>query len=134
MNSFCHWIGMADVFSQSHWDAWKAVGWLGNAVFFSRFIVQWYLTEKRRQVVIPSAFWWLSLAGALLLFVYGLHLGDWVFIFAYAFTWIPYVRNLVIHHRHKAAQQLCAACEATCVPTARFCHHCGTRLPQTQAG
>jgi lipid-A-disaccharide synthase-like uncharacterized protein len=110
-------------------DFWKCLGWAGNVVFFSRFMVQWYYTEKRRQVVVPSAFWWLSLAGALLLFIYGLHLGDWVFIFSYAFVWIPYVRNLMIHHRHKAARQLCASCETVCLPAARFCHQCGVKLP-----
>jgi lipid-A-disaccharide synthase-like uncharacterized protein len=111
-----------------HWNFWKYLGWMGNVVFFSRFMVQWYYTEKRRQVVVPSAFWWLSLAGSMLLFIYGLHTRDSVFIFAYAFTWIPYVRNLIIHRRHQSAQQWCTACETTCVPAARFCHQCGTRL------
>src|SRR5512136_1393911 len=92
-----------DRFLGIQWHFWKYVGWLGNVVFFSRFMVQWYCTEKRRQVVVPSGFWWLSLAGSLLLFTYGLHTRDSVFIFAYAFTWIPYVRNLVIHHRHQAS-------------------------------
>ena len=47
------------------WSVWKVVGWLGNAVFFSRFFVQWYATEKKKQVVVPQAFWWLSLVGSL---------------------------------------------------------------------
>ncbi len=69
------------------WHVWKVVGWLGNAVFFSRFVVQWYATEKRKQVVVPSAFWWLSLTGSLLLLAYALfYQKDSVFIFAYAFT------------------------------------------------
>ena len=90
------------------WHVWKVVGWLGNAVFFSRFVVQWYATEKRKQVVVPSAFWWLSLSGSLLLLAYALfYQKDSVFIFAYAFTWIPYIRNLIIHRRHKNAHILC---------------------------
>src|SRR5581483_11170354 len=85
------------------WSVWKIVGWAGNVVFFSRFMVQWYATEKKKQVVVPAAFWWLSLVGSLCLLSYGIYKRDSVFIFAYLFTWIPYVRNLIIHHRHKDA-------------------------------
>jgi lipid-A-disaccharide synthase-like uncharacterized protein len=110
------------------WDAWKVLGWLGNAVFFSRFFVQWYATEKLKRVVVPTAFWWLSLAGSFLLLVYSLHKRDSVFIFAYLFTWIPYIRNLVIHHRHADAHQDCPACRESCPPQAKFCPACGTKL------
>jgi lipid-A-disaccharide synthase-like uncharacterized protein len=116
------------------WSVWKVIGWLGNAIFFSRFFVQWYATEKRKQVVVPVAFWWLSLAGSLLLLGYAVfHDRDSVFIFAYAFTWIPYIRNLVIHRRHAAAHLSCPACEADCPPRAIFCSACGTRVrPEAQ--
>lgn len=111
------------------WNVWKVVGWTGNAVFFSRFFVQWYVTERKKQVVVPVAFWWLSLAGAVLLFSYALfYRQDSVFIFAYAFTWIPYVRNLVIHRRHLRGYLSCPACGASCPPPASFCMACGTRL------
>lgn len=111
------------------WHFWKVIGWLGNAVFFSRFFVQWYATEKKKQVVVPLLFWWLSLAGSLLLFSYALfYQRDSVFIFAYAFTWIPYTRNLVIHRRHRQAHLDCPACQAVCPPHSNFCFACGTRL------
>src|SRR5437667_2491929 len=93
------------------WSVWKVVGWLGNLVFFSRFFVQWYATEKQKRVVVPVTFWWLSLVGSILLFGYALfYRRDSVFIFAYAFTWIPYVRNLLIHRRYQSAQSQCAQC------------------------
>ena len=112
------------------WTWWKVVGWCGNLVFFSRFFVQWYATEKKKQVVVPVAFWWLSLAGSLLLFAYALfYKRDSVFIFAYAFTWMPYIRNLVIHHRHLQAQRRCPKCAVLCLPHANFCAVCGTALP-----
>jgi lipid-A-disaccharide synthase-like uncharacterized protein len=112
------------------WNFWKIVGWIGNGVFFSRFLVQWYATEKRKQVVVPTAFWWLSLAGSLLLFAYALfYRRDSVFIFAYAFTWIPYVRNLLIHRRHRLAHITCTACGQASPPAARFCSRCGAPLP-----
>ncbi len=107
------------------WHAWKVIGWMGNAVFFSRFFVQWYATEKQKKVVVPSSFWWLSLAGSLILLAYGLQRRDSVFIFAYAFTWIPYIRNLVIAHRYKKAHLQCAGCGFDTPPHARFCPQCG---------
>jgi len=110
------------------WGVWKVVGWLGNAVFFSRFFVQWYATEKLKRVVVPTAFWWLSLAGSLLLLTYSLHKEDSVFIFAYLFTWITYIRNLMIHRRHAQAHIDCPSCGKSCPPDSNFCLACGTRL------
>lgn len=110
------------------WSVWKVIGWLGNAVFFSRFFVQWYATEKKKRVVVPTAFWWLSLAGSLLLLIYSLRQEDSVFIFAYLFTWIPYTRNLIIHYRHKNAHTACPGCGKSCPPLSNFCPNCGTKL------
>jgi lipid-A-disaccharide synthase-like uncharacterized protein len=110
------------------WSVWKVLGWLGNAVFFSRFFVQWYATEKLRRVVVPTAFWWLSLTGSLLLLVYSLRQRDSVFIFAYAFTWIPYIRNLIIHRRHEEAHLDCSDCGKRCAPQSNYCSNCGAKL------
>ena len=104
---------------------------MGNAIFSTRFLVQWYATEKRGQVVVPPLFWWLSLAGSLLLLSYAIfHERDSVFIFAYAFTWIPYIRNLLIHRRNERAQIPCPACKIPAPGTANFCAACGTKLPK----
>ena len=110
------------------WHFWKFIGWAGNVVFFSRFVVQWIATEKRKKVVVPASFWWLSVIGSLLLLVYGIHRKDSVFIFAYLFTWIPYIRNLVIHYRNQAKQQHCASCHSAASPRAIYCSHCGAKL------
>ncbi|HUR44497.1 MAG TPA: lipid-A-disaccharide synthase N-terminal domain-containing protein, partial [Candidatus Saccharimonadales bacterium] len=101
------------------WNFWKYLGWLGNAVFFSRFLVQWWATEKRKQVVIPNAFWYLSLAGSFILLAYSFHKRDSVFIFAYLFTWIPYIRNLMISHRMKKAMPSCTECRTAAPEHAR---------------
>jgi len=53
---------------------------------------------------------------------------DSVFIFAYAFTWIPYIRNLVIHRRHAAAHLDCPGCGASCPPRSNYCSACGRQL------
>jgi lipid-A-disaccharide synthase-like uncharacterized protein len=110
------------------WGVWKAVGWLGNFVFSTRFLVQWYATEKLKRVVVPNTFWWLSLVGSLLLLSYSIHKRDSVYIFAYGFAWIPYIRNLIIQRRHAAAHLDCPGCGKLCPPHSNFCYSCGTRL------
>jgi lipid-A-disaccharide synthase-like uncharacterized protein len=114
------------------WSVWKVIGWTGNAVFFSRFFLQWYATEKKKQVVVPVGFWWLSLIGSLLLLIYGLHRRDSVFIFAYLFTWIPYIRNLIIHYRHKDSHLMCH-CGVESPPIANFCSSCGEKIKKGEA-
>lgn len=135
MDAFANLLWHGDKFLGIEWHTWKIVGWFGNLVFFSRFMVQWYATERMKQVVVPAAFWWLSITGSLLLFSYALfHKRDSVFIFAYAFTWIPYARNLVIHHRHRRAHLGCPECGVACPPGSRFCHQCGAPLlPKAQS-
>ena len=110
------------------WNAWKVVGWCGNAVFFSRFIVQWYATEKSKRVVVPVAFWWLSLLGSLLLLVYAFRQTDSVFIYAYLFPWIPYTRSLIIHYRHQKAHTICVGCEQKIPPQSNYCPNCGVKV------
>lgn len=111
---------------------WNVIGWIGQFVFFSRFFVQWYVTEKRKQVVVPSAFWYLSIAGSLLLLTYAVFYDKhYVVIFSYAFSWIPYIRNLIIHYRHKEAHLDCPGCHKSCAPEWKYCSECGTRLSST---
>jgi len=116
------------------WSVWKVLGWMGNAVFSSRFIVQWYATEKHKRVVVPVIFWWLSLTGSLLLLIYALHQTDSVFIYAYLFPWIPYLRNLIIHHRHEKAQMDCGDCGEKAPPRSNFCPRCGAKLAVGASG
>ena len=115
------------------WHFWKFVGWAGNFLFTSRFFVQWWATEKHKRVVVPDAFWWLSLSGSGCLLAYGFYQRDSVFIFAYLFTWIPYIRNLMIGHRANQALRDCANCQSACGPAMKFCPECGVKLNLVQA-
>ena len=55
---------------------WIAVGFLGQALFFGRFFVQWIASERSKQSVIPRAFWYLSLAGGSVLLMRDV--GEWL--------------------------------------------------------
>jgi len=127
-----HLLWFDDKFLGITWNAWKIIGWCANGVFSTRFIVQWYATEKRKQVVVPPLFWWLSLAGSLLFLAYAIfYEKDSVFILAYAFNWLPYCRNLIIHHRHERSRQIYPDCGVKAPAAANFCGQCGARLAAT---
>ena len=78
---------------------WLAIGIAGVAVWMARHLVQWWISERLGRSVLPAAYWWLSIAGSLLLLGYAIHRVDWVFMLAYALSPIPYVRNLVLQRR-----------------------------------
>ena len=97
--------------TETHWlmqvllvDSWPRVwlalfGLAAQGIFMSRMMVQWIATERARQSVVPVAFWWLSLAGAVMLLIYGILDRDIVIILAQSFGFIVYARNLwFIHH------------------------------------
>ena len=84
---------------------WVVIGWCGQAMFFLRFLIQWIVSERRRQSVIPTAFWYLSIAGAIGLLAYSLWRRDPVFIVGQLMGLAVYVRNLQWHscqHRSQA--------------------------------
>lgn len=111
------------------WTPWEILGWTGNLLFTSRFFVQWWATEKHRRVVVPPVFWWLSMAGSGCLLAYGFSQKNSVFIFAYLFTWIPYIRNLIIGSRVARQRQTCRDCGTPAAGPGHFCAQCGVRLP-----
>ena len=78
-----------------------ALGFAGQVIFSLRFLVQWICSEKRKQSYIPLSFWYLSLGGAVLLFMYALLRHDPVFIAGQFFGIIIYLRNLALILRHK---------------------------------
>ncbi len=82
---------------------WLAIGLAGTALWTVRFPVQWILAERRGYSTLPPAFWWMSLAGSLLLTAYAAYKPDVVFILAYALAPIPVVRNLMLIRRGRHA-------------------------------
>ena len=73
---------------------WLGVGFLGQALFSMRFIIQWITSEKQKKSVIPTAFWYFSLAGGVTLLSYAIFRQDPVFILGQAGGLLVYSRNL----------------------------------------
>ncbi len=77
---------------------WLAIGFLGEAVFGTRFLVQWIASERKKKSVIPVAFWYLSLLGSLILLAYAIFRMDPVIIAGFSLNLFIYVRNLYLIH------------------------------------
>ena len=81
---------------------WKMVGLLGSLLFTSRWFVQLYYTRKLGRVVMPLAFWWLSVAGsAMLLAYFVIGKNDSIGIISNFFPVFVSVYNLGVHLRHR---------------------------------
>ena len=77
---------------------WIGIGFAGQLLFTSRFLVQWIASERRRESVVPVAVWWVSLAGGVTLLSYALWRHDPVFILGQAMGLVVYARNLALIH------------------------------------
>ncbi|MDD5580188.1 MAG: lipid-A-disaccharide synthase N-terminal domain-containing protein [Methylobacter sp.] len=82
---------------------WLAIGFVGQALFSARFLVQWLKSEKEKKSVFPIAFWYFSIAGGITLLAYAIYRQDPVFIVGQATGLFIYFRNLyfVLHERKK---------------------------------
>jgi lipid-A-disaccharide synthase-like uncharacterized protein len=79
------------------WEMWwLLLGLLAQAVFLSRWIIQWVTSEVRRESVMPVLFWWCSLLGATMLLVYFIGRREPIGVLGQAFGWTVYSRNLYL--------------------------------------
>jgi lipid-A-disaccharide synthase-like uncharacterized protein len=78
--------------------AWIVIGFMGQALFSARFIVQWLASERVRRSIVPRAFWYFSLAGGVTLLAYAIHKRDPVFIAGQGLGLFVYLRNIYLIH------------------------------------
>jgi len=80
---------------------WVAIGFFGQFLFSGRMLLQWLVSERKRQSVITESFWWFSLLGAVALFTYSVWRQDPVYILGQASGIVIYARNLRLIHKQK---------------------------------
>jgi len=83
--------------------SWLILGFLGQALFSMRFLIQWVYSERNKRSIIPTAFWYFSLAGGLTLFSYALLRQDPVFIAGQGLGLFIYIRNLMLIKKEKSS-------------------------------
>ena len=77
------------------------IGFLGQGIFASRFVIQWLYSEKKGESAIPLAFWYLSIFGGLGLLTYAIFRKDPVIITGQIFGIFIYTRNLILIYKKK---------------------------------
>lgn len=87
--------------SKFNFDFWTLWGFVGQVIFFLRFFVQWWATEKKKESVIPDSFWYLSVIGTLILIVYAWKREDLVFVVGFSLTLVVYSRNIYFARKKK---------------------------------
>jgi lipid-A-disaccharide synthase-like uncharacterized protein len=80
---------------------WLVVGFTGQLLFTARFLVQWLASEKKRDSIVPVAFWWFSLMGGVTLLSYAIYRRDPVIILGQGMGLVVYVRNLMLLEKAK---------------------------------
>jgi lipid-A-disaccharide synthase-like uncharacterized protein len=80
---------------------WLGIGFTAQAMFMMRFVIQWLASEKARRSVVPEAFWYWSLAGGFMLFVYAVYRLDPVFMLGQGTGLFIYARNLYFIRRSR---------------------------------
>ena len=88
---------------------WLLIGFMGQALFTGRFVVQWFKSEIVGKSVIPLAFWYFSVGGGVVLLAYAIHKMDPVFIAGQAGGLVVYARNLFLIFREKAEERHAAS-------------------------
>ena len=88
---------------------WLAIGFFGQFLFASRFMIQWFKSELAGRSVIPVAFWYCSLGGGVVLLAYAVHKMDPVFITGQGLGLFVYARNLYLIFRERRNDAALAA-------------------------
>ena len=92
-------------FKTAFTNPWVFFGLLGQFLFFTRWIVQWVVSEKAKKSHIPVSFWYISLVSGLILLSYACHRLDPVFILGQTVGIANYARNLMLIRAEKALHE-----------------------------
>lgn len=97
MNSFFSNLSSVEI-------TFLVIGFVGQGLFASRFIIQWLYSEKKGESFIPVIFWYLSIFGGFGLLTYAIFRKDPVIITGQLFGIFIYLRNLFLIYQKKTKQ------------------------------
>jgi lipid-A-disaccharide synthase-like uncharacterized protein len=78
---------------------WTILGLAGQFTFGGRFILQWLVSEIKKQSHVPVAFWYLSLVGSIIMLIFSIHRQEPIIILGFVLNIFIYLRNLHLIHK-----------------------------------
>lgn len=84
-------------------NIWITIGFLGQGIFFMRWVVQWLASERSAESRVPIGFWYLSLIGGFITLAYAIYRRDPVFIAGQSVGSFVYLRNLMLIKKTSSA-------------------------------
>jgi len=79
---------------------WATAALVGQVIFGGRFVLQWIASEYKKRSYMPTAFWFMSLAGSLILLTYSIHIKNPIFMLAFSLNTFIYLRNLHLIYKN----------------------------------
>lgn len=102
------WMTMSGNYSLEHLlnnddiPTWLFVfGITAQLIFTFRFVYQWLVSERKKISDLPPGFWYISLSGSLLIFIYAIFRLDPVLFLGHLGGMVMYIRNLMLHYTGK---------------------------------
>ena len=95
------------------------IGFIGQGLFSARFLIQWVVSEKKKESVIPLPFWYFSLLGGITLFIYAFSKKDPVIMLGQGTGILIYSRNLYLIYKKRQQDALNKDCLLYTSPSPR---------------
>ncbi|QZE14257.1 lipid-A-disaccharide synthase N-terminal domain-containing protein [Halosquirtibacter laminarini] len=87
-----------DIIQQDQWYIF-AIGLVGNILFSSRVLIQWFLSEKSGKSESPTVFWHISLWASFTFLIYGILRKDLAIVMGQLMVYFIYIRNIQIQNK-----------------------------------
>ena len=79
---------------------WATIALVGQMTFGGRFVLQWIVSEYKKRSHVPTSFWFISLAGSLILLSYSIHIKNPIFMLGFSLNTLIYLRNIHLIYKH----------------------------------
>lgn len=77
-------------------------GIVAQLIFISRFFYQWIYSEHKRESILPTGFWVISICGSAMTLIYAVFRLDPILLAAHSLSLFIYLRNILIFYHKKS--------------------------------